>query len=142
MNSALPLSPSAPDMGTVRMLMEDAIKQMTLRSPEAQSALVSTADGMPLVSHFGRGGNKNRVSAIVSSLLAVCETASKEFEAGLCQRAVVCAEQANIVMVRINAASGVFTLAVAFEADLMLGTALRVATDLSQRIEQALAGLV
>ena len=142
MNSAITHPWAAPDIVTVRTLMDDAIKLVFTRVPETQAALVSTSDGMPLVSQFSNGGDKNRISAIVSSLLAICETASREFSAGACQRAVVCAEKSSIVVIRINAHGRDFALAVAFEADLMLGTALRATTDLSQRIEEALAVLV
>ncbi|KPC50666.1 hypothetical protein WG78_16470 [Amantichitinum ursilacus] len=126
-------------MATVRQLMQEVIGQLFDRVSETRAALVSTADGMPLVSRFDTETDNNRVSAIFSSLLAVCETASKEINAGACQRAVVCADHANIVMVRIHLKGRVFTLALAFDADLMLGTALRTTTDLAQRIEQALA---
>ncbi|MEO8672564.1 MAG: hypothetical protein ABI411_14695 [Tahibacter sp.] len=97
-------------------------------------SVLSTSDGRALAGRFSQGGSKDRAAAIISSLLAICETAGKEFVSGRCSSAILTAELANVVAQRVGATSSPFVLAVALDSSVMLGTALRVTSDLADRL--------
>src|SRR4051794_33866182 len=79
-----------------RSLVE--IDAVMSRSEDIRMAVISLSDGRAIAARFLRPGEKDRAAALVSSLLAICETAGKEFEAGRCANVIVSAEVANVIV--------------------------------------------
>ncbi|QBB71532.1 roadblock/LC7 domain-containing protein [Pseudolysobacter antarcticus] len=123
----------------IREQVDAEMSQFAAKMTEVQTMIVSTSDGRPLTAFFSTSGDKNRIGAMISSLLAVCETASRELVAGRCLSAIVSAENANVVVLRVGGTNSQFVLAVAFDAKLMLGTALRMTHDFGDLVARIVA---
>jgi len=132
--SAKVLRWSAADVARVREQVDAEFQDTFAHMPAFRMAVLSTSDGRALTGQFAQSGNKDRAAAIVSSILAICETAGKEFAAGRCTSAIVTAETANVVAMRVGASSSPFVLAVAMETQVLLGAALRLTADLGERL--------
>src|SRR5262249_4629425 len=91
------------DVGAVQKCVEEEFSRLSARVHECRMAILATGDGRFLGGWFAEQRNGPRVSAIASSLLAICETAGKEIEAGACESAIVVANRLNVVVVRVNA---------------------------------------
>ena len=125
---------SQADIARVRERVDDEFTQTFSLLPEFRLAILSTSDGRALTGRFSGTGNKDRAAAIVSSILAICETAGKEFATGRCTSAIVVAENAHVVALRVGNKSSPFVLAVAMEDSILLGAVLRLTADLGERL--------
>jgi predicted regulator of Ras-like GTPase activity (Roadblock/LC7/MglB family) len=135
-----PGAPAGADFGLLRSRVEAALAQAAARVAELRLAALATADGRYLAGWFAESRNGPRISAIVSSLLGICETAGRELAAGKCECAIVKTEQLNVIVVRIHALGRPLVLATAFANDLLLGAALHHGADLARQLVALLDG--
>jgi predicted regulator of Ras-like GTPase activity (Roadblock/LC7/MglB family) len=125
----------------VRSKCATELEHLCRSLPDAKAAAVSTGDGRAFSAQFAERGDDARTSALISSLLALCETVSKELNAGHCKSVVIAAEQMNIVVVRIGDTRAQFVLALAVDQATLLAIVLRSAIDLAERLKKILAVL-
>ncbi len=133
-----PTPAASADFAALRARIEAEFERSALRIPEFKLAVLATADGRFLAGRFQEARDGARVSAIVSSLLAICETAGRELKAGKCESAVVKAQALNVVAIRLQALGRPLVLATAFGEALLLGAALRHSADLGERTVEAM----
>ncbi|HEX6832823.1 MAG TPA: hypothetical protein VF132_04755 [Rudaea sp.] len=122
----------------MRAHVERELAAVSARIPELKLVVLATGDGRYLAGWFAQNRNGARISAIVSSLLAICETAGKELNGGRCTSAIVTADELNIVAIRLNALDRQLVLATAFTPDLMLGAAVRYSGDIGTKLLAAI----
>ena len=125
------------DLGAVQKCVEVEFGRLSARVAELRMAVLATGDGRYLGGWFPEQRSGQRLSAIASSLLAICETAGKEIDAGACESAIVVANRLNTVVVRVSAIGRQLVLATAFRSELLLGAAVRHTGDAAARLAVA-----
>jgi predicted regulator of Ras-like GTPase activity (Roadblock/LC7/MglB family) len=139
------MNPSLPASGTrsisaaeFRALCDSELKNFCTRHSEASLALVATADAWLISSHSSEKTDANRLSAITASLLALCESLSKELSGGSCRSVLLSMNSYTCVIAHITGTHRPMVLAVGVRQDVMLALARRFALDLAERISSAL----
>lgn len=102
---------------------------------------VSTSDGRLLAMQASAQLKPDRIGALVSSLLAVAETSCRELGAGRCLQAIVCAQNQQLLVVRVGNPRSPFVLADAYGTEALLGSVLRLQNDLGESLAQAIGKL-
>jgi len=122
------------EITAIRGAVDAAFKQLANNVPELGLAILATGDGHLLTGYFAKPRNGARLSALVSSLLAICETVSKELSAGACKSAIVAADELHIIVVRVGHMAKPLVMAAAYDAEMMLGAALRHTTGVAAEV--------
>lgn len=102
---------------------------------------VSTSDGRMLAMQAQSSVKADRIGALVGSLLAVAETSCRELGAGRCLQTIVCAQNQQLLVLRIGNTRSPFVLAGAYDNEIMLGSVLRQQNDLGEMLAQSLGKL-
>jgi predicted regulator of Ras-like GTPase activity (Roadblock/LC7/MglB family) len=139
MNPSLAASGTRPfGVAGIRTLCDSELQKLCVRHPEVSLALVATADAWLISSRSSERADANRLSAMTASLLALCESLSKELSGGSCQSVLLSMDSYTCVIVHITSAHRTLVLAVGVRQDVMLALARRFALDLAKRISSAL----
>lgn len=121
--------------GTIRTHFELLLQ----RNPALKFVCLCTADGV-LVEHesINQSMQADRIAAMTSSALALSESFSKEALLAGCNYSVIYSDAGSIVMVRVPAKNGAYTLSVGSDSSAVLAATLRTALDTAQRISTAI----
>lgn len=135
---ALPLAGAPPWHG--RQAECSAVLQAVLDTqPEVQMACLSMVDGRPFASASARACEPQRIAALGSSLLAICESFSREVGGGPCHHNTISMDHGSIVTVRVPMTPPVFALSVCVDRGANLAMALRWTLDAAARLATRLA---
>jgi predicted regulator of Ras-like GTPase activity (Roadblock/LC7/MglB family) len=118
----------------LRPLCESEVAKLCKNFPEISLAVVATADARMVTCQFNQRRNGDRVAAMVGSLLALCESLSKELSGGTCQSALISMNACNCVIVHVQGRHQSLVLAIGVGQDVMLALARRLALDLADRL--------
>lgn len=136
----MPLAQATPtQLEALKAGIRTALDALYAEAPETAVAVVSMSDGRVLQSRFRTPRNADRVGAVVSSLLAIAEAASRELAAGACRQALISTEALNVFVVRVGGAGSPFVLAAAFDEAMMIGSSLHDVRVCATRIAEAIA---
>ncbi|GGA03264.1 roadblock/LC7 domain-containing protein [Dyella caseinilytica] len=125
----------------IRSLCDSALLKLCDKHPEISLALVTTADAWLISHRFLEKMDAHRLSAMTASLLALCESLSKELSGGSCQSALLSMDSYTCVIVHINSAQQSLVLAIGVRQNVMIALARRFALDLAERISLSLRAL-
>jgi predicted regulator of Ras-like GTPase activity (Roadblock/LC7/MglB family) len=118
----------------LRPFCEQEVARLCENYPEVSLALVATADARLVTSRSSRVQHGDRAAAMVGSLLALCESLSKELSGGACQSVVVTMDEYTSVIVHVTGIHQSLVLAIGVGENVMLALARRVALDLARRL--------
>lgn len=124
-----------------RAQCQQRLHKLLARSDRLMFACLCTVDGRPwALQRRGEGADAARLSAITSSMLALCETFAREAQRGRCLYNVMSAEHGVIVTVRVPCRSARFALSVGADASETVAMALRMSLDAADEIAGVLDG--
>lgn len=128
-----------PDLTTddplQRKVCELRLQALLRRSDGLRFACLGTVDGRAWAFERRLGATDSaRLSAISSSLLALCETFAREALSSRCQYNVINAEHGVVVTVRIPSRSSRFALSLGADDSETLAMVLRYALDAAQEL--------
>jgi len=126
---------SAPEL---RPLCEDEVARLCSSFAEISLAVVATADARLVTCQSRLARNDHRIAAMAGSLLALCETLSRELSGGTCQSAVISMDDYTCVIVHVPGLRQSLVLAIGVGQDVMLALARRLALDLADRLSARL----
>jgi predicted regulator of Ras-like GTPase activity (Roadblock/LC7/MglB family) len=118
----------------LRPLCESEVAKLCNNFPEVSLAVVATADARMVTCQSAKSRNGDRVAAMVGSLLALCESLSKELSGGTCHSALVSMNEYTCVIVHVQGWHQSLVLAIGVGSDVMLALARRLALDLADRL--------
>ncbi|MBK8069577.1 MAG: hypothetical protein IPK27_18725 [Rhodanobacteraceae bacterium] len=118
------------DDPTQRARCQRQLQVLLGKSDALRFACLCTVDGRPWAfQRKDQGADAPRLSAITSSMLALCETFARESQRGRCLYNVMSAEHGVIVTVRVPCRSARFALSVGADSGETVALALRYALD-------------
>lgn len=130
-------SRSTIDISRLRQDVERTLTESAVKLPDLQLVVLSSTDGHLLGSWYSSPRDGHRIGAIMSSLLAIHETAGKELRAGSCNSAIVSTEQLNIVVTRLRTSARPLIMTTAFGTEMMLGSCVRHTSDIGDKVRLA-----
>lgn len=130
-----------PPMGmTLQEECREILERTLVRTPAAVMACMARVDGVAFASASATtsGLDQQRSSAIVSSLLALSESFSREALRSKCLYTTIATEHGSIVTVRVPCKTGSYALCLCADNSANLAMTIRAALSASE----ALAGAV
>ncbi len=122
-----------------RKALQDRLEAVRQRNSEILFACLGTVDGR--LWSFSSGNEASapeRLAAISSSSLALCEAFARETLRSRCQYQLVATEHGAIVTVRVPSRSQAFALSIGTDASAVVAIALRVALDTASELAAVL----
>ena len=129
---------TAPD---IRSLCDRELLKLCDRHPEVSMALVASADAWLISCRSSEKMDAHRLSAMTTSLLALCEPLSKELSGGGCQSVLLSMDSYTCVVLHITSLQRSLVLAIGVPQTLMPALARRFAMALAERISLSLRAL-
>ncbi len=119
-----------PDDPQQRADCQRRLQSLLAKSTSLKFACLCTVDGRPWAfQRRDEGADAPRLSAVTSSMLALCETFAREAQRGRCMYNVMSADNGVVVTVRVPCRSARFALSVGADASETVAMALRFALD-------------
>jgi predicted regulator of Ras-like GTPase activity (Roadblock/LC7/MglB family) len=119
-------------------LFEGALEKLCSGNQDIRFALIATRDAR-VVGHQCHGANDpDRLAAMTSSVLAICESLSAEVNGGNCQSVSLTMRDCTVVIAHIPSPHFPLSLAIGVRNELMLARARRMTLDLADRIAASL----
>ena len=132
-----------PRLVAIAVRCHTFLEEVLAREPSLRFACLSLVDGR-VVSHSMRAPGERaagaRVAAMTSSTLALAEAFAQESLGGRCDYATFASDRGNVVVVRVPAKEGIFTLSVGMDQGETLAMALRVALDTARALAERVDG--
>lgn len=128
-----------PDDPAQRAVCLERLESLLRKHESLEFACLGTVDGRPWAFlRRGEGANAQRLSAVTSSSLALCETFAREALRSRCRYSVIAAERGTIVTVRVPCRSSRFALAIGADSGETVAIALRLALDTAEHLGRTL----
>lgn len=118
----------------LRPLCDSELIRLCESYTEVTLAIVATADARLVSCKSGQSRDGHRIAAMTGSLLALCESLSRELSGGSCQSVVVSMDDYTCVIVHVTGMHQSLVLAIGVGQSVMLALARRVALDLADRL--------
>lgn len=124
-----------------RAICEGALTKLCMGNTSIGFALISTRDAH-VVSHRAQTCmDSRRLAAMTSSILAICESLSNEFDGGSCLSVSLTMSEYTCVIARIPAEQHSIALAIGVRGEVLLARARRLTLDTADRIAASLDAL-
>ena len=130
----------APRQMRSRLACQNTLAELVSRTPSVVFASLATVDGRSFAhaNADGRSADAQRAAAIMSSLMGLIESFSRE---ALDSRALynsIATEHGSIVLVRVPSKAKHHTLCICADASDILATTIRAALDTASRLAAAI----
>jgi hypothetical protein len=130
-----------PHEPSPRAICEYALAKLCAGNTGIAFALITTRDARVVSYRAHASIDAGRLAAMTSSILAVCESLSNEFDGGGCHSVALSMREYTCVIARIPAAQHSISLAIGVRGDVLLAHARRMTLDLADRIAASLDAL-
>ncbi|MGO4700795.1 roadblock/LC7 domain-containing protein [Dyella sp. 2RAB6] len=132
------LEPQTPRNGSPHAICESVLAELCAGNPDIGFAVISTKDAR-VVSHRAHAQiDPSRLAAMTSSIIAICESLSQEFDGGSCQSVSLTMSEYTCVIAHIPAAKHPLALAIGMRAQVLLARARRLTLDVAERVAASL----
>lgn len=123
-----------------RLTCQNRLADLVSRTPSVVFASLATVDGRSFAhaNAPGRGADAQRAAAIMSSLMGLIESFSRESLDGRALYNSIATEHGSIVLVRVPSKAKQHTLCVCADASDILATTIRTALDTAAQLAVAI----
>ncbi|MBT2116903.1 hypothetical protein KK141_05110 [Dyella sp. LX-66] len=133
--------PQTPRDRLPRAICDSVLTRLCAANSDVGFALISTRDAL-VVSHRAHAQiDPSRLAAMTSSIIAICESLSQEFDGGHCQSVCLSMSGYTCVIAHIPANQHSLALAIGVRGEVLLARARRLTLDVAERVATSLNAL-